>query len=143
VSHAFRGVELRAGDLSIPDDGDALETWNRLYQKLYLLRAELGNVEEETGHVAARPCQSLDPAGPDGIGLKINPDDRHSRLCLHRGTNRVRISGEQHIDPGLEQLIDERREAFEMPLRETVVDGRCSVQAHSPTVVDLARRRRR
>jgi len=87
-----------------------------------LLRTQLGYVEEETGDISAGPRQRLDPARSDGIGLQIYPDDRHRCLGLDGGTNRVRIGGEQDIDPGLEKLADQGLDALEVAFSEPVLD---------------------
>src|SRR5262245_31660933 len=70
MRRAFHRAELRTRDLSIPHDRESLIAWDGLDQKLYLLGAELRNVEEEAGDVPAWPRQRFDPAGPNGIGLE-------------------------------------------------------------------------
>src|SRR5215813_2648436 len=122
MSHAFHRAELKTRDLSIPHDRYALEPGNGLDQKLYLLRTELRNVEEQAGHVAARLRQRFDPTGSDGIGLQINSDNGNRGRCPYGRTKDVRLRGKQDIDPRREQLIDEDRYAFETLFGETVLD---------------------
>src|SRR5262245_8880689 len=122
MSYAFHCAELGTRDLSIPQHREALEAWDGLDQKLHLLCAELRNVEEEPGHVAARPRQRFDPPRSHGIGLEINSNNGDRLRCLYGRANVVRISGKQDIDPRREQLIDEDRYAFETSFAETVID---------------------
>jgi hypothetical protein len=98
-----------------------LESRHCLGQELDLLTAQLRDIEEEAGEVAARLCHVLDPARLHRIGLEIDPYDRDRAGGVSRCAEGLRTRGVEHVDLESQQLVDERREPLEPPLGESVL----------------------
>jgi hypothetical protein len=105
----------------IPQDSDPLESRQCLGQELDLLAAQLRDIEEEAGEVAARLGQVLDPTCLNRIGLKVDPYDRDRSCGVSRCAEGLRTRGVEHVDLESQQLVDERREPIEPLLAESVL----------------------
>jgi len=102
------------GVLRVPNDRDAAQLRDSLFEELDALSAELGKAEGEPRHVAARLREILDEAGADRIADRDHHDRNGLRRVLRR-QRRLKASGGDEVDVELDELRRHILEELEVP----------------------------
>src|SRR5262245_1304402 len=114
----------------VPDNRDAAECRNNLFEKLESLSGHLREKEGRSGEIATRASESANESGGYRIARDCH-DDRYRTRRLFRGSGWRCAFGDDYVHLESDQVGREDREPVVVPVRVSVLDG------HAPAL-DIA-----
>src|SRR5262245_60068844 len=95
----FGRAKLRLVHSRVTEGRDPGKVWLYLFKNLKLLGADLGDIKEKAGKVAAGAGQTSHPSLGHWIRLEIYCDDRNGRRGFGHGLHGIWVGSEYDVDP--------------------------------------------
>src|SRR5262249_57371795 len=78
----LRRSELICADRRIPENSQHAHRRHGFLEKLELFAPQLGNIQKQSGKVAARTRETLDPSASNWVGYYIDADNGNGARCI-------------------------------------------------------------